>query len=235
MADTEQLPSNLQAMLDFIQRYIVEHSYAPSVREIGSVLGIPSTSTVHAQLRRLEDAGALRRDPAKPRAMVLKISPLKMPSSDILPEGGLKGLTGQSEQPFFREDWINLPIIPFKQIPEACSMPDGDFSASGSESCLVPKSILKRDSCFLTIMPDDSMINRQIYADDYLVVSRQGSANNNDIIIGSLDNELLIRSYTKGLRQVRLQVESNEFVISTVDPGDLTIYGVVIGALRLFS
>ena len=235
MTDQERLPSSLEAMLGFIQDFIIDHGYAPSVREIGSVLGIPSTSTVHAQLRRLEDAGAIRRDPAKPRAMALQNSPLKLPPGDKLPDDDFKGLIGQSGQSLFCNDSIILPVIPFARIPEACSTQDGLFGDQDFKSCVVPKGALKSGPCFITIMPDDSMSNRQIYAGDYLIVSRQGSANNNDMIIGSLDNGLLIRSYTKGLRQVRLQVESNEFVISTVDPEDLTIYGVVVGALRLFS
>ena len=233
MTDYEQLPLKLQRMLEFIENDIRKNGYAPSVREIGSALGIPSTSTVHAQLRSLEDAGFLRRDPAKPRAMVVQNSPLKTPSGDNTPEDALKGLTGQSEQPFSDAAFSRLPFIPFEQITGASFEPDASSGGSPVIHCLIPAGVLKSGPCFVTVMPDDSMVNRQIYAGDYLIVARQNSANNNDMIIGSLDGELLIRSYTKGLRQVRLQVESNEFVISTIDPEELTIYGVVIGVFRL--
>src|ERR1700684_2223092 len=47
------------------------HGYPPTVREIGTEVGLASPSTVHAHLANLERAGLLRRDPTKPRALEL--------------------------------------------------------------------------------------------------------------------------------------------------------------------
>ena len=56
MTNPDQLSPQLQSMMDYIRDFKTEQGYAPSVREIGSALAIPSTSTVHALLRRLETA-----------------------------------------------------------------------------------------------------------------------------------------------------------------------------------
>ncbi len=58
-------------ILSFISRHCTVHGYPPTVREIGLAVGLTSPSTVHAHLAKLEAAGPLRRDPTKPRAMLL--------------------------------------------------------------------------------------------------------------------------------------------------------------------
>ena len=234
MTGHEPLPSHLQLMLEFIRKHILDCGYAPSVREICTAADIPSTSTAHARLRQLEDAGFLRRDPSKPRAMVILDSPLKTASGDNIPDDALKGLTGQSEQPFLPSDYLSVPFIPFADIARAFSGDDSPIDhPPGDRPWMIPAGVLKDDSYFITIMPDGGMINRQVNAGDHLIVRRQKTANNNDMIIGRLNGETLIRTYTKGLRQVRLQVEGDDFVVVTIDPEELTIYGVVSAILHL--
>src|SRR5207245_5573921 len=65
------LTKRQKEIFDFIRRYASKHGYPPTVREIGSAVGLASPSTVHAHLANLERAGLLRRDPTKPRALEL--------------------------------------------------------------------------------------------------------------------------------------------------------------------
>ena len=53
-------------IFDFIKGHLDKTGYPPTVREIGSALGLHSPSTVHAHLAKLESSGVLRRDPSKP-------------------------------------------------------------------------------------------------------------------------------------------------------------------------
>ena len=232
MTNYDQLPAPLQRILDFIRAYADEHGFAPSVREIGSAAGIPSTSTVHAHLRRLEEAGFLRRDPAKPRAMVIQKNRLENAPGVSRPGDALKGFTGQSERPFLGGDYLSLPFVPFTDIADVFTRDEPGPADAVDPPWLIPSGVLKEGAYFLTVMPDDSMSNRQLAAGDYLIVRQQNTANNNDMIVGRLNQETLIRIYTKGLRQIRLQVEGDNFVVVTVDPEELTIYGVVTGLLH---
>ena len=57
-------------ILDYIKEFLVEKGYPPSVREIGTAVGLKSSSTVHRYLSMLEENGMIRRDATKPRAIV---------------------------------------------------------------------------------------------------------------------------------------------------------------------
>src|SRR6266571_5222730 len=66
---TVELTERQREILEFVNSHVDQHGYPPTVREIGSAVGLTSPSTVHAHLARLESAGLIRRDPTKPRAL----------------------------------------------------------------------------------------------------------------------------------------------------------------------
>src|SRR3954469_24768800 len=68
---TAQLTTRQREILAFVNEHSAQHGYPPTVREIGTAVGLTSSSTVHAHLANLERLGLLRRDPAKPRALNL--------------------------------------------------------------------------------------------------------------------------------------------------------------------
>src|SRR5437588_10028097 len=72
-----KLTRRQQEIFDFIKRYSARHGYPPTVRDIGTAIGLTSSSTVHAHLANLERIGLLRRDPTKPRALELLVKGAK--------------------------------------------------------------------------------------------------------------------------------------------------------------
>ena len=64
-----QLTEKQQAILACIQQSVRQRGYPPSMREIGSAVGLTSTSSVAHQLKVLEEKGFLKRDPHRPRAL----------------------------------------------------------------------------------------------------------------------------------------------------------------------
>lgn len=63
-----------EAILTFIKQHIRDKGYPPTVREIGTAVGLTSSSTVHGHIERLEKKGLIRRDPLKPRAIqIIKV------------------------------------------------------------------------------------------------------------------------------------------------------------------
>src|SRR5438552_17326946 len=87
--ETVELTGRQQEIWAFLVDYVDRHGYPPTVREIGTAVGLASPSTVHAHLANLERAGYLRRDPTKPRALELvghrKAAPAPAPSEPIVP------------------------------------------------------------------------------------------------------------------------------------------------------
>jgi repressor LexA len=58
-------------LLDALRAYIDQHGYPPTIRELGPLAGFRSKGGVVYQLERLAEKGAIRRDPAVPRALVV--------------------------------------------------------------------------------------------------------------------------------------------------------------------
>ena len=67
-----KLSQRQETILAFINDYVDEHGYPPSIREIGAAAGISSTSVVDYNLRILERDGLLRRDREVSRGLGLR-------------------------------------------------------------------------------------------------------------------------------------------------------------------
>lgn len=64
------LPASRQRVYHYVRDHLAEHGRAPSIREIGAAVYLQPSSVAY-QLGRLEEAGLIRRDPTKPRAIAL--------------------------------------------------------------------------------------------------------------------------------------------------------------------
>ena len=67
-----ELTNRQREILDVIVDHQREHGFPPSVREIGSAVGLKSPATVKSHLDNLRDAGFLRTHPTKPRAIEVR-------------------------------------------------------------------------------------------------------------------------------------------------------------------
>ena len=150
-----------QQILDFIKEEIRDKGYPPSVREIGNAVGLSSTSTVHSHLEQLERKEFIRRDPTKPRAIeVLAQRELRTHPTVMVPLLG-RVTAGQ-------------PITAVENIEETYPLPT-DFAGGGD--------------VFMLTVRGDSMIDAGILDGDYVLVRKQESARNGDIVVALLDDE----------------------------------------------
>ena len=65
----DTLSAKQEEIYNVIKDSILNKGYPPSVREIGELVGLKSTSSVHAHLNSLEKKGFIRKDPTKPRTI----------------------------------------------------------------------------------------------------------------------------------------------------------------------
>jgi repressor LexA len=201
MADIS-LTKRQQEIFDFIKRYSAKYGYPPTVRDIGKAIGLTSSSTVHAHLANLEKVGLLRRDPSKPRAIELLVDKAKRTISGGLPVVGQVA----AGQPLLAEENIDEYV----QIPEIAGGDEGEF--------------------ILTIT-GDSMIEAGIHDGDHVVVRRQDTATNGEIVVAMVgDSEATVKRFFKESDHVRLQPENSalEPILST----EVTVLGKVVGVLR---
>lgn len=77
-----------QLILDFVNQFVVENGYSPSVREIGAAVGLSSTASVSYHLQQLEDKGLLAPSvKGRKRAVVTTSRPGQIPVVGVVTAG----------------------------------------------------------------------------------------------------------------------------------------------------
>jgi len=190
-------------ILTFVQRYADAHGYPPSVREIGQALGLISSSTVHSHLSALGKKGYVRRDPSKPRALEVLRDERDVPAIKVVAIPVIGHVT--AGQPILAqqniEDYFPLPV---------------DF--------------VRTDECFILHVRGDSMINAGIYDGDLLVVRRQPTATNGEIVVALIDDEATVKRFFKEEDRIRLQPENPN--LEPIYARDVAIEGIAIAVIR---
>ena len=207
MAD-QKLTTRQRQIYEFIQRHTNEKGYPPTVRDIGKAIGLTSSSTVHAHLANLERLGMLRRDPTKPRAMEVLADKAKRA---VVPSG--LPLVGRvaAGSPILAEENI-------EEYVEVSPLAGGD----GGD--------------FVLEVRGDSMKNAGILSGDTVVVRKQATASDGDIVVaivgeeGEPEAEATVKRYFKERDHVRLEPENEDF--EPIRSPDVKIAGRVIGVFR---
>lgn len=204
MANDANLNARQRQILDYVKNKIKTSGYPPSVREIGQAVGLKSSSTVHAYLLQLEDKGLLRRDPAKPRAII----PTET-DHDIRDGGDALSL------PVVGSVAAGTPILAVQNIDSYLSVPV-DFLGKGNH--------------FILKVQGDSMIEAGIMDGDYLIVKEQSDASNGEIVVALLDDEATVKRLYKRDGYFELRPENSS--MSPIIAENVAIAGKVAGLLR---
>ncbi len=191
-------------VLDYINRYIEENGFPPTVRDIGRDLGIKSTATVYDYLNRLKDMGMLQKADNKKRAVAVR-------SGGNMFRAPLLGTVNAGQ-----------PILAVEENEGYYPLPTAEF---------------KGDDLFLLNVHGESMIEAGIYDGDKIVVRRQETAENGDIVVAMFDEGFgdgaTVKRFFRRDGKIILHPE-NETMADIVpeNPDGVTILGKVIGLLR---
>jgi repressor LexA len=201
----KDLTKRQQEIFDFIKKYSAGHGYPPTVRDIGKAVGLASSSTVHAHLANLEKVGLLRRDPTKPRAIELLDRAVDAAKS-VVAGGGLP-LVGHvaAGQPILAEENIE----DYVQVPGIAGGEEGEF---------------------VLAVRGDSMVEAGILDGDFVVVRKQDTAADGEIVVALVGEEATVKRFFKEADHIRLQPEN-----ATMEPirtRDVSIVGRVVGVFR---
>ncbi len=202
-----------RAILKFIEKQINEKGYPPSVREIGKAVGLSSTATVHGYLAKLTKKGYIKKEDQKGRTLrVLK--------------GGLADNEKPSPKPLYNgRELVDVPVI-------------GKITAGAqilavenvTDTFPIPIDFVGNSESFMLTVRGESMIEAGILDGDYILVKRQNSARNGQIVVALIEDEATVKTFYKEKDYIRLQPEN-----STMDPiivPDCKILGVVGGVFR---
>jgi repressor LexA len=205
------LTGRQQEIYDFVVGYVDRLGYPPTVREIGEAVGLASPSTVHAHLANLERAGLLRRDPTKPRALELT-GPRRRAEAETADPRRL---------PLVGEIAAGGPMLAEENIEDYVAVPE-PLSRGGEE--------------FLLRVKGDSMVNAGILDGDVVVVRRQDTAQNGDIVVAlagqdEAADEATVKRFFREDGRVRLQPEND--ALEPIFAAHVSILGKVIGVFRV--
>lgn len=194
------------AILEYIKDELHKRNYPPSVREICASVGLNSTSSVHYQLNNLEKKGYLRRDPQKPRALEV-----------------VKG--NNNDNLSVTEQVVNVPLLG-KVAAGAPILAQEDHE----NYYPLPLSFTNNADCFMLTVQGSSMINAGIMDGDYVVVKRQNSAVDGDIVVALIDDEATVKTFYKEKDTIRLQPENP--MLAPIYSKTAKVLGKVIGVIR---
>ena len=202
----ETLTKRQHDVLDFVKSYIASHGYPPTVREIGSAIGVSSPATVQAHLESLAEKGFIRKEGTKNRTIEVLVN------NEYLNQ---------------KEEVIEVPLlgkITAGSPIEAIEKPNEFFSLP---AFLVPKG----KEVFTLNVSGCSMINAGILDGDIVIVEKRNTARNGEIVVAMTDsNEVTLKTFYKEKGHFRLQPEND-----TMDPiilDNVTILGKAIGLYR---
>jgi repressor LexA len=199
------LTKRQQEIVDFIKRYTARHGYPPTVRDIGSAVGLASSSTVHQHLANLERGGLLKRDPTKPRAIELLDRAVN----------GVRSMVMPNSLPLVGAVAAGQPMLAEEKIEDYVSVP----SAAGGD-----------DGAYLLRVRGESMKKVGIIEGDLVVVRPQETADDGDIVVALVGEEATVKRYFREADHVRLQPENDE--MEPIRSREVRVLGRVVGLMR---
>ena len=190
-----------QRVLEYIKKQIKETGYPPSVREICAALGFKSTSSAHQYIWRLAEKGYIDKGDLKTRAI------------------RVVGTESTISVPIVGKVAAGEPILATENIEDYMSIGESFFS----------RDSLKNDNFILKVQ-GESMIEAGINDGDYIIVSKQETARNGQIVVAMIDGEATVKTFYKEKDHIRLQPENSS--MEPIIVKDCQILGKVIGLFR---
>ena len=208
MEESVKLTAKQEKVLDCIKKYQAEHGFPPAGREICEILGLSSPATVQSHINNLKKAGVIRNSSNKFRTIELLVE------NEYLNEQ-----EGIIKVPLLGKVTAGNPI-------EAIEKPNEFFELP---ACLVPLN----KTVFTLKVSGESMINKGIHDGDIVILEKQNTANNGDIVVAMTDEfEVTLKTFYKEDGHIRLQPEND-----TMSPfifNNVTILGKAIGLFHQF-
>ncbi len=193
-------------ILEYIKSENLRVGFPPAEREICDAVDLKSTSSVHSHLETLEKNGYIRRDPTKPRAI------------EIIDD--LFNLT--------RREMANVPIIGHVAAGEPI------FAEQNIVDYFpIPTEFMPNNESFLLKVRGESMINAGIMDGDMVLVEKQSTASNGDMVVAMIEDGATVKTFYKENGYFRLQPEND-----TMDPiivPHCEVIGKVFGVFRFFN
>lgn len=184
-----------EEIFEFIQKFVSENGYSPSVREVCEGCSIKSTATAFTYMNELAERGLIKKYGNKNRAVSIKQNTVSVPLIGTVAAG--------------------TPIFATENYEGMYSLPGNFFGG---------------DNLFMLNIHGDSMIKIGMYDGDKIVVKKQETADNGDIVVALVDDSATVKRFYKRENKIILHPENDSMEDFIFD--DVVILGKVVGLLR---
>lgn len=209
---TTHLTERQKRMLDYIKHFVDENGFPPTVREIGDGSGVSSTSTVHANLKRMTELGYIKYTPGTRRAITLCEKSAAGLNSPAVPV------------PVVGDVAAGTPILAVDNIQEYYKLPTSMLHGA------------RENEAFILTIRGDSMKEIGMLDGDLIVVNSSVSVTNGDIAVARVAGETATvkRFFKENNGTIRLQPENSTMDPIIVPAEEVEIVGKVIALLRQY-
>jgi len=197
------LTDRQRSIYDFLSTTIRDKGYAPSIPEIGQRFKITSTRGVFDHLKALEKKGYIKR--VGKRAIA------------IVSQSGRSALPDAKEIPIVGRVRAGAPLLAEENLE--------GFLTVGNE-------IARGKEIFALKVKGDSMIEDGILEGDHVVIRRQDTAENNDIVCALIGNEATLKRFHRKGNEVTLKPANKNYDPIVVSKGEFRILGKATGVIR---
>lgn len=214
-----------QRVYDYIAESIARQGYAPSVREIGEALGLKSPSTVHFHIKHLQELGLIEKGAGKGRALALKEPPqaaqasgaeASAPAASEQPEAETPAERRARRVPVLGTVAAGSPILAQECIEDYLT-----FDTGGHD-----------EEYFALRVRGESMLGVGILPDDLVVVHRQPTAQNGQIVVALLGDEATVKTLSRRNGEVWLLPANPDY--QPIDGRESSILGRVVAVVRQY-
>ncbi|WP_373048514.1 transcriptional repressor LexA [Vulgatibacter sp.] len=228
----EELTERQLAILGYIAQHIQQQRFPPTIREIGTAMGIRSTNGVNDHLKALERKGFLARGEMKSRALVPTPKAWDALGTDVpLAENVSTALPRKAaanddllEVPLLGKVAAGAPILAEENLDSTVRIDPNLLGRGGA-----------RGSVFALRVSGDSMIGDGIYDGDILFVKKQETARTNEIVVAMIEGEATVKRYFPEGDRIRLQPSNprlQPIYVRKADARAIQILGIAVGVFR---
>ncbi|MFQ5556622.1 MAG: transcriptional repressor LexA [Acidimicrobiales bacterium] len=209
MTQMAKLTTRQREILDVIVEHQRDHGYPPSVREIGAAVGLKAPATVKSHLDNLRDAGYLRRDPNKPRAIEVRYDPASGAAVDRRPVRHV---------PLVGDVAAGTDVLAQENVEELVPMP-ADLTGDGE--------------LFMLRVRGESMVDLGILDGDFVVCRSQSTADDGDVVVAGIPGEeATVKTLRRRGDQVVLEPANESLDPMVFDASDVAVFGRVVTVMR---
>ena len=204
-----RLTPRQRLVLETIEQAVYTNGYPPSMREIGKAAGLASLSSVAHQLAQLERLGYLRRDPKRPRAIEV-VNPAEEAAAALEQESSSTAMV-----PLLGRIAAGGPITAEQAVEDTFAL---------------PRQVVGQGDLFLLDVVGDSMVDAAICDGDWVVVRRQQTAENGEIVAALLDDEATVKVLSRKNGKQWLLPQNPAY--DPIDGDHASIMGRVVAVIR---